>query len=93
MVAYSDQVLFINDSYFESEFYFHTQFEFQIEFKTEFYILFHLKINLSFTFYDVFKFKVTSKASLFYFLFQKFDLDMWSISAKINLVHSLITSF
>ena len=35
MVAHKGQAVFVNDSYFKSEFHFHVQFEFKNKFKTE----------------------------------------------------------
>ena len=36
MVAHEGQAVFVNDSYFKSEFHFHVQFEFKNLFETEF---------------------------------------------------------
>ena len=49
--------------------------------------------QVKFHFISVFYSKLNSKAFPFYFLFLKFNLSMWPISAITNLVHGLFMGF
>ena len=96
MVAHEGEAVFVNDSYFKSEFHFHDQFEFEIDLKLNFkFISNSISFENQFKFYFIldFYFKLTSIELLFYFLFLKFNLSMWPISASTNLVQGLFMDF
>ena len=92
MVTYEGQAVFMHNSYLKVNFIF--MFNLKLKLKLKFitnYISFQNQFK--FHFISVFNFELTSGAILFFFLFQKFNSRMSSISANTDLVHCLSIGF